>query len=398
MIPTFRPAALLVALAAPALAAPDPADWDAVLAEAEGQTVYWHAWGGSTATNDFIAWIGDRVEAGYGVTLEHVKLTDTADAVTRVLSEKEAGVDTDGAVDLIWINGENFVSMKEAGLLWGPFATELPNYALVAEDEIITTDFGAPTEGLESPWAKAQFVFMYDSADAEPLPSIEALGDWAAANPGRFTFPQPPDFLGTTFLKQALVSLVEDPSVLQDPVSEHDFEAVTAPLWAYLEELTPNLWRSGRAYPASGPAQFRLLADDEIDIAPSLSPSEASTAIANFQLPETIRTFVPEDGTIGNASFVAIPYNSDAKAGAMVVANALLSPEAQLRAQDPDVLGYGTVLDMDKLDAAQAQAFVDLDRGVATLSPEELGEVRPEPHASWSAAVGEAWIARYGTD
>ena len=56
--------AMIAALAATPMAAfanPDPADWDAVLAEAEGQTVYWNAWGGSTTTNDFIAWIGERV-------------------------------------------------------------------------------------------------------------------------------------------------------------------------------------------------------------------------------------------------------------------------------------------------------------------------------------------------
>ena len=39
---------------------PNPADWPAVLAEAKGQTVYWNAWGGSTTTNEFIAWIGQR--------------------------------------------------------------------------------------------------------------------------------------------------------------------------------------------------------------------------------------------------------------------------------------------------------------------------------------------------
>ena len=380
-----------------ALAAPDPANWDAVVEEAEGQTVHWYAWGGSTATNDFIAWLGDRVSEEYGVTLEHVKLTDTADAVTRVLSEKQAGQETGGAVDMIWINGANFAAMKEADLLFGPFATQLPNYDLVADEGVITNDFGTAVDGMESPWAKAQFVFMYDSADAEPIASMEALGDWAAENPGRFTFPQPPDFLGTTFLKQALVALVEDPSVLQDPVSEHDFDAVTEPLWTWLEELTPNLWRQGRAYPASGPAQFQLLTDDEIDIAPSLSPSEASTAIANFQLPESVRTFVPDGGTIGNVSFVAIPYNSGAQAGAMVVANELLDPEVQLYAQDPEVLGYGTVLDMTKLEDDQAQAFSDLDLGVATLGPSDLGAALPEPHASWSKSVEEGWIDRYGT-
>ncbi|PZX15062.1 putative thiamine transport system substrate-binding protein [Palleronia aestuarii] len=378
------------------LAAPDPADWEAVLDEAEGQTVYWYAWGGSTATNDFLAWLGDRVEAEYGVTLEHVKLTDTADAVTRVLSEREAGRDTDGAVDLIWINGENFVAMKQAELLFGPFATALPNYDLVVDEQIVTTDFAEPTEGFESPWAIAQFVFMYDADDAEPQADMQALLDWAEANPGRFTYPQPPDFLGTTFLKQVLTSLADDPSVLQEPMAEGQFEEVTAPLWDYLDALTPNLWRQGRAYPASGPGQFQLLSDDEIDIAPSLSPSEASTAIANFQLPDTIRTFAPEGGTIGNASFLAIPYNSGSIAGAMVVTNEILDPEVQLRAQDPDVLGYGTVLDMEALSDEEAQAFEDLDQGIATLSPAELGTALPEPHASWADAIEAEWVRRYG--
>ncbi|SHI83234.1 putative thiamine transport system substrate-binding protein [Palleronia salina] len=394
---------LLAALAslAPGLAsgqtAPDPSDWDSVLAAAEGQTVYWHAWGGSTQTNDFIAWLGEQAAERHGVTLEHVKLTDTADAVTRVLSEREAGQTDDSAVDMIWINGANFAAMKDADLLFGPFATQLPNYDLVAEDEAITTDFGTPVDGMESPWAKAQFVFMYDSADAEPPADMDGLLDWAAANPGRFTYPQPPDFLGVTFLKQVLVSQV-DSDALQSPVDQADFDAVTAPLWDYLDALQPNLWRGGDAYPTSGPAQFQLLTDEEIDIAPSLSPSEASAAIANFQLPDTIRTFVPEGGTIGNASFVAIPFNSGAKEGAMVVANLLLSPEAQLRAQTPDILGYGTVLDMAALSPEMRQAFADLDLGIATLSPAELGTVLPEPHSSWSTAIQDAWIDRYGVN
>ncbi|MGR3484794.1 MAG: ABC transporter substrate-binding protein [Paracoccaceae bacterium] len=390
---------LLALAATPALADPDPADWDSVLAQAEGQTVFWHAWGGSTTTNDFIAWIGDQV-AEHGVTLEHVKLTDTADAVTRVIAERQAGQDADGAVDMIWINGTNFAAMKEADLLFGPFAEDLPNYAGVdATNRAITHDFTVPTEGYESPWALAQVVFMHDTADLpDPLPSIQAIGDWAAANPGRFTYPQPPDFLGTTFLKQALVELAPDPSVLQGPAEDVDYEAVTAPLWAYLDALRPNLWREGRAHPATGPAQLALMNDDEIDLAMSISPGEASTAIANFQLPETVRTFVLDGGTIGNASFLAIPYNASAKAGAMVVANEILSVEAQLRAQDPQILGYGTVLDMAAIDPADAQAFADLDLGIATLSPAELGTVVDEPHPSWATRLAEEWQQRYGAD
>lgn len=400
----LRPLALAAVLALPLAARPalagdpDPADWPAVLAEAKGQTVYWHAWGGAPATNAFIAWVGDRVAERYGVTLEQVKLADTADAVARVLAEKQAGKTDGGAVDLIWINGPNFAAMKQAGLLFGPFAEQLPNRSL-ADDSgtTLTHDFTVPTEGYESPWAKAQVVFMYDTADIpDPLPSMASIADWAAAHPGRFTYPQPPDFLGTTFLKQALVALVPDPAVLTRPVDAASYDQATAPLWAWLDSLTPALWRGGRAYPATGPAQLQLLADDEIDLAISFSPGEASAAIASGQLPDTIRTFVLDGGTLGNASFVAIPFNSGAKAGAMVVADFLLSPEAQLRAQDPAVLGYGTVLDMAKLDAAEREAFAALDLGPATLSPAELGPVLPEPHPGWMTRIAEDWQRRYG--
>ncbi|MBE0412595.1 ABC transporter substrate-binding protein [Yoonia sp.] len=389
-------AALLTPL--PALANPDPADWDAVLEQAAGQTVYWNAWGGSTTTNEFIAWVGEQVAAEYGVTLEHVKLTDTADAVTRVLSEKQAGEDDDGAIDMIWINGANFAAMKDAGLLFGPYAEQLPNWALVDVDgKTVQTDFTVPVEGYESPWAMAQVVFVHNTATMpDSLGSMQELQEWAQANPGRFSYPQPPDFLGTTFLKQVIVDILDDPSVLAQPATDANYAEVTAPLWDYLDALTPNLWREGRAYPATGTAMFPLIADGELDLSISFSPGAASTAIANFELPDTVRTFVLEKGTIGNASFVAIPYNSGSKAGAMVVANFLMSPHAQARAQDPAILGYGTVLNMDALSADDRALFDALELGVATLSPAELGAVQAEPHPSWMTRVADDWMTRYG--
>ncbi|MFG5384607.1 ABC transporter substrate-binding protein [Yoonia sp. R2-816] len=392
--------AVLAALLAPvpALADIDVTNWDAVVAEADGQTVYWNAWGGSTTTNDFIAWVGDRVAEEYGVTLEHVKLTDTADAVTRVLSEKQAGEDEGGAIDMIWINGANFAAMKEADLLFGPYAEQLPNWALVdTEGKSVQTDFTVPTEGFESPWAMAQVVFDYDTADlAEPLGSMQEILEWTAANPGRFTYPQPPDFLGTTFLKQVLVDILPDPSVLSEPATDENYDEVTAPLWAFLDELTPNLWREGKAYPPTGTAMFPLIADGELDLSISFSPGAASTAIANNELPDTVRTFVLDKGTIGNASFVAVPYNSGSKAGAMVVANFLMSPEAQARAQDPAILGYGTVLNMDALTPEDLALFDALDLGIATLTPAELGTVQAEPHPSWMTRIADDWMTRYG--
>ena len=380
----------------------DPANWEAVKKEARGQTVYFNAWGGAQNINDYIAWAGEQMHERFGVKLVHVKLDDTAHAVAKVVAEKAAGKDEGGAVDLIWINGENFASMKEKGLLLSPgWAEKLPNWRLVdvGNKPTIRTDFTVPVEGLESPWGMAKLVFFYDSArtDAAALPtSAQTLLDWAKANPGRFSYPQPPDFIGSSFLKQILSELVADRSVLLEPVVEADFAAVTKPLFEYLDQLHPVMWRSGQAYPQNYPAMKQLLADGELDIIFAFNPAEASSAIANGELPDTVRSFTFPGGTLGNTHFVAIPYNAAAKAGALVLADFLISPEAQVRKQDPKVWGDPTVLAIDKLPADAQASFAELDLGVATLRPDELGPAIDEPHPSWMERLEAEWKRRYG--
>ena len=228
------------------------AGWEDTTAAARGKVVYWNAWAGDPRINDYIGWVGGQVRERYGIDLRHVKVTDTADVVSRVLAEKAAGKDQGGSVDLVWINGENFAAMKENRLLYGPFVDRLPNARLIDTVGKPTTvvDFTIPTEGLESPWGMAQFVFTYDTEQvAKPPKSAAALLDWAKANPGRFTYPSPPDFIGSTFLKQMLVEVTPDPAKLQKPVEDADFDKATAPLWSFLDQLHPNLARSGTELP-----------------------------------------------------------------------------------------------------------------------------------------------------
>jgi len=374
------------------------ADWDEIVAKAKGQTVFWNAWAGDERINAYIDWAGDQVRARYGVTVQHVKVSDTAESVARVVAEKVAGRTEGGSVDLIWINGENFAAMKRNDLLFGPWTDDLPNYRYVDTENKITTtiDFTVPVDNLEAPWGMAQFVFMHDTADVKSPPaSVAGLLDWAKANPGRFAYPQPPSFIGTTFLKQVLIELAPDPDALLQPVA--DFDAVTAPLWDYLDALHPALWRRGEVFPQDAPTLHRLLDDREVSIAMSFHPAEASGLIAEDKLPDTVRTFVLENGTIGNTHFVAIPFNAKAREGAMVLANFLMSPEAQIRKQDPDVWGDFTVLAKDKLSAEAQAAFAALDMGIATLSPSALGATQLEPHPSWVAALEEAWARRYAS-
>lgn len=375
-----------------------PDTWPGVLERARGQSVYFNAWAGDENTNAFIAWVAGRVQALYGIHLNHVKVSLTAEAVSRVVAEKAAGRHAGGAIDLIWINGENFLSMKEKGLLFGPFTHRLPHFALVDTVGKPTTviDFTVPVEGMESPWRMAQIVFAYDTARLKNPPrSIPAMLAWARQNPGRITHPRIRNFLGSTFLKQALYELVEDPRVLLAPAAEADFARVTAPLWHWYEQLKPLMWRGGEQFPETGPAMRQLLADGEIDIMISFNPNEASTAIGKGILPQTVRTFVLEKGTIGNTSFVAIPYNAAHKEGAMAVADFLLSPECQARAMHPDTMGNFTVLDLNRLAPADRQRFEALPRGVATLSAAELGRPRLEPHPSWMNGIVAEWERRY---
>lgn len=381
---------------------PDPAKWPSVLEDAKGETVYWNAWGGADNINAYIAWAGGIIESRYGVKVVQVKLEDTATAVAKVVAEKAAGKNEGGSVDLIWINGENFASMKSQGLLLSaPWAEKLPNWKYVdAEGKpTVRTDFTIPVDGLEAPWGMAKLVFFHDSAKtkAEDLPKSAAdLLAWAEKNPGRFSYPMPPDFIGSSFLKQVLSETVTDKSKLLAPVKEEEFAAVSKPLFDYLDRLNPNLWRKGKAYPQNYPDMKRLMADGELDITFAFNPADGSAAIAAGELPDTVRSFTFPGGTLGNTHFVAIPYNANAKAGAMVLADFLISPEAQAHKQDPKVWGDPTVLNLASLAGEDKAKFDSLDLGIATLKPDQLGPALDEPHPSWMVRIETEWKRRYG--
>ena len=370
------------------------ADWSQIQNEAKGQTVYFNAWGGSEATNAYIAWAAKEAKTRYRIDVRHVKISETAEVVKRVQTEMAAGRTRDGSVDLMWVNGENFRNLKNGGLLFGPWAQSLPNWSLVDLNKPVRTDFSVPTEGYESPWGTAQLTLIADSAKTPTPPRSAAdLLAFAKASPGSVSYPKPPDFHGTTFVKQLLLELTPNKAVLQQPVTPAVFAAATLPLWAYLDQFHPSLWRNGKTFPASAAEMHRMLGDGELKISITFNPNEAANLIASKQLPASAYSFGFTGGTIGNVHFVAIPVNSRAKAGAQVFANFLLSAEAQARKADITVWGDGTVLDISKL-APASQALI---RKKAAGALGEAVPTLPEPHASWVEALEAEWLKRYGS-
>ncbi len=69
----------------------------------------------------------------------------------------------------------------------------------------------------------------------------------------------------------------------------------------------------------------------------TFNPLHARQKAASGELPTDSYSFGFTVGTLGNVHFVTIPANARAVAGAKVVANFLLSPEAQLRKADAAV-------------------------------------------------------------
>ena len=370
------------------------ANWSVIETRARGQTVYFNAWAGSERINAYLQWAGAELQRSYGVKLEHVKISDTAEVVKRVRAEKAAGK-MDGSVDLVWINGENFLAMKREALLFGPFAESLPNFSYVDVVGKPTTriDFSEPVAGLEAPWGMAQLTFFADRKRVPKAPrSMPAMLDFARANPGRLTYPRPPDFHGVTFVKQALVELCPDRSVLYLPFTPQAMASASVPLWAYLDALHPRLWRGGKQFPQNAAAVRQMMSDGELMLALTFNPNEAANEIAARRLADSVYSFQLTGGTLGNTHFLAIPFNASAREGAQVVANFLLSPMAQARKADIAHWGDPTVLALDKLPPADRARFA------ATPLPGQVEQTMPtipEPHASWVDPLEKEWLRRY---
>ena len=387
----------LSARAAGRALAADSAAWRAIESQAKGQTVYFNAWAGSPAINAYIQWATEQLAQRYGLRLVHVKISDAAEMVQRVRNEKAAGK-TEGTVDLVWINGENFLAMKREGLLKGPFSEHLPSYAWVDTQGKPTTriDFSEPVDGMEAPWGMAQLTFMVDSARVSQVPrNLAAWLAFAQAHPGRVTYPRPPDFHGTSWLKQMLLDLNPGAQrqALYQPLTSAAFEARTAALWRTLDAVHPHLWRKGRQFPLSAGAQRQMMADGELLWALTFNPNEAANEIAANRLPATTTSYQFDGGTLGNTHFLAIPFNTQAFAAAQVTTNFLLSAQAQARKADIAVWGDPTVLDVDALPAAQRAWFQSaaVPGQLRTSAP-----AIPEPHASWVDALEKEWARRYG--
>jgi putative spermidine/putrescine transport system substrate-binding protein len=375
-------------------------DWDSVQATARGGEVNFFMWGGADNINAYVAdYIGTILREDYGVTLNLVPLTDTTEAVNLVLGEKEAGNLDSGAVDLIWINGENFRTMKQGGLAWCGYLETLPNNALIDWDNpAIANDFGVPVEGCEVPWSRTQFAFAHDAARlAAPPQTIAELLDWVRANPGQFTYPAPPDFTGAVFVRHMFYHVAGGVDTLLGDFDAARFDAVATQTWALLNDLEPYLWREGRTYPTSVVQMNELFANTEVQFTFNYEPSQFGIGVEAGLYPDTVRSYGLADGTIGNTNYTIIPFNSPNKAAALVAQNVMLSAQAQLEKARPEVWGANPAIEMARTAPGVQAEFAALPSHPSVVPAADLAQnALPELQAGWISAIERGWIENVG--
>jgi putative spermidine/putrescine transport system substrate-binding protein len=365
--------------------------WDTVVARARGTTVVWRMWRGDPSINAFVdSWVAPRLLNEFGVTLRAVSGQGN-ELVDQLTVEKEAGARS-GTASLLWINGETFNALRTRALIAGPWSHVLPSAAAVdSASPIISRDFERDPAGYESPWGTVQLALIYDSARTPSPPrSVLELAQWVRAHPGRFTYDQ--SFAGITMLKTWFYALNGGVQTFAGGFDSTKYLAGRTRLFALLDSLKPSLWRQGTQYPADVAALHRLFANREIDFTFSNNQNEAVTKAMHGIIPATSRALVFRDGTIANAHYLGIPFNAPSAAGAMVVANFLLSPEAQLEKQRPSVWADGTVLRLAKL-APEWRLRFDSVVNDRRLVPAETLRVyaRPEVAAQYHERLQDDW-------
>jgi putative spermidine/putrescine transport system substrate-binding protein len=362
--------------------------WPDIESAAKGQTVTLMMWQGDPYINEYMkTYVVPEVKRRYGVELQILSGQGNG-LVSQLSTEIEAGK-KESAIDMMWINGETFYNLRQIKALHGPFVATLPNAQyLDTANPFINQDFQQKTGGYECPWGNVQMAIIYDSARTSNPPTTRAaLAAWVKAHPGRFTFDNA--FTGMTFLKALLIDIAgdgrieENKKALQGSFNQAMYDKYTPQLWAYLNELKPYLWKQGRTFPAGVAEMHQLFANGEIDFTMSNNDGEVDNKVLQGLLPRTARAFVLDGGTIQNSHYMGITKHSAHKAGAMVIINFLISPEAQYRKAQPSIWGDGTVLALERLPAEWRTKFEHIPERQfsprrADIQPKALQELAPE--------------------
>jgi len=343
--------------------------WDTVRRKAATTTLNFYLWspiqaGNPSKPRKFVDnELAPNLKKNYGITVNRMDAVYTGcdkaamKVVCDVSAEVAAGkTTTGGSVDLIWINGANFAAMKDAGLLYGPWATIIPSASnFDFTNDAISFDKGVATNGLEFPFHISQAVFIYDTAIVPTPPAtLVEFEAWVLANPGKFAYSDPStDFTGSAFIRHffmhygATGGSVHDLTNADGSVNEAIYKARAPKVWEQLNKLEAGLMKDpanpGQPYypVAHGPIRD-LVGKGTLTMDFSMQVSEATSRMAATEInpwPKTMKAYVLTSGTIADTNYLAIPINAPNKEAALIAVNHIGSAGSMFKRSTPEQWG-----------------------------------------------------------
>lgn len=386
--------------------------WEDVQARAKEEgTVNLYYWGGSDPINIWMDQVVTPDLAKLGVKLNPVRITGTKDAIDLVLAEKGSGKGIgEGSVDAIWVNGENFATLKRQDALFGAFADKLPNSKNIewnADDPrslLNLRDFGVETGAAEVPWSGQQYVCALNTArlSQDDAPGTFAeLETYLQANPGKFTYIKPPHYLGNTFVQAAVYAHNPDGTGAEpfqqsiDEVGAKELARLITPALEYLKGLEAHLLgaKAGNAqYAEDNKALDGMFLNNEIDMACKFGLYAVAIGLGDGSYPEGAEAFIfPEGNMIKNKNYLGVPSNAPNPAATMVMANYMSSVEAQV--SKLKMTGMPPGIDPWKLSDADSAALTEASPGLVGVTQAQLDEnTAPDTNATLVDVIEAAWL------
>jgi ABC-type uncharacterized transport system YnjBCD substrate-binding protein len=413
--------------------------WDEILEKAKGQTVSFLAWGAGGAdayVQKYWEQLRDYVKDEYEITLELTEFTQAE--YQKLLTDIEN--DSTPTYDMFWYIGSSLAALRSAGGVYeDEWVKDLANYDLLDQSNpYITFDGTQGTDDLESPFQGCNPSLVYstdlwshslnwdETSDGVNglFHNFTELAEWVKKYPGKFTYMDltgAGSFHGILFAKAILSELTDDGNGGWKTVYDESDDAATrrkkiqaniddwyewsnssdaseeafydkaSYLWAYLNELKPNLLQgdTGALYIATAPEMMQYVKAGDLACTFTTCTSVASRVDASPDSYMDDPAIYMLQTSVGYWDYNVIMKNSEVKEGAMVVCNAMLEPEQQMIAFETTGNGYN--IDLSKLDSADKAAFEDLIADMGTLSPTST-EITEQSYADKYGKVA-AWIA-----
>lgn len=377
---------------------PEVKNWELIKQSAENTEVIMAV---DHSNEEAIEWLrgsfSDYLKSEYQVTLKLVEqsLTKTMSELT---DEKRREV-TQGQVDLILLEKNGFKEAYEKGILYGPFADKLPNIKSFIGLNAISY---VAKEGIETghywvPYGRRQLTFIYNQDVFYETPEdVEGLKLIMEENKGTITYPDPrKSEEGLAFVLSIVGETLDFEPFISGSLNQAEFLTAIKPGMDQLMAMKPMLKDAGLVYPLSLQAVDDLFINGGLSVSYTMDMNYVTNKLREYEYPEGASTFVIPKGVATFYEGATIAYNSVNKSGAMVVLNALLSPEMQASKCDPKGWGSLPVYENDMVTSEALEPFKSIKlKGTTVKAQDYIESAKPEFSPQMIAVVLAEWERR----